>query len=81
VTPSELTAAGIYLYGEEHWRSQLASMLGLNRTSVYRWSTGETPIPEMGAIAIRCLVESKRLRLELVGDHFENTIAQTEGLT
>ena len=45
MTPATLTRLGTLLYGP-CWRIPLAEALGVNRSSVRRWATGQWPIPE-----------------------------------
>lgn len=65
MTPDQLQEAGIYLYGP-HWKGELARMLGINRSTVGRWVAGIVPITGPAAAAVICLVESKRIRTELL---------------
>jgi len=44
MTPAELTAAGVRLYGER-WQSSLAVALGVNPRIMRRWLSGAVLIP------------------------------------
>jgi len=44
MTSNLLCRVGAALYGQ-HWHSELAHTLGLNRRMVQRWEAGDSPIP------------------------------------
>lgn len=46
MTANELVQICRDLYGTEHWHALLASAVGVHRTTVWRWSTGEKPVPK-----------------------------------
>jgi hypothetical protein len=62
MTPEAFVNAGIKLYGRKHWKSQLASALGINVVTVYRLSKLELPrqIPGPYEVALRGLLQHKR---------------------
>jgi hypothetical protein len=44
MTSDLLRCVGAALYGQ-HWHSELAHTLGVNRRTVQRWEAGDSPIP------------------------------------
>lgn len=52
MTPSELEAIGLALYGPR-WRSRLAEVLGRDRSTVCRWAKGERAMPGVAVRRIR----------------------------
>lgn len=57
MTPSELIAAGMKLYGNWGWQSRLAEALGVDASTVRRWVSGQVPVPGPVAVAVRHMVE------------------------
>lgn len=61
MTPRQLSEAMIQLCGPERGnQSELAALLSLNRSTIGRYLTGETPIPEVVAIAVRHLAAIRK---------------------
>jgi transcriptional regulator with XRE-family HTH domain len=54
MTPADLTAARKSLGLSQ---GQLAERLGYKRLAVARWETGVHPVPQVVAIAVRCMME------------------------
>jgi predicted site-specific integrase-resolvase len=53
----DLERAGVALYGERHWKKDMAEDLGVNSSTVRRWSaTGK--IPKVVIAALECITES-----------------------
>lgn len=55
MTGADLKAEAIRLYGERGWQPKLATALGVNVSTVKRWISGDVPVSERTAIAIRSL--------------------------
>jgi hypothetical protein len=63
VTADELRQAGIEIFGSRGWTSALASRLGIDRVSVWRYVSGQLPVPGPVAAAVQCwLRELHRVR-------------------
>lgn len=45
MTPEQLTAAGVALYGDQ-WQSNLARRLNIDSRRIRQWLSGERPLPE-----------------------------------
>lgn len=58
MSPEELKAAAIKLFGERGWSSALATHLGVDRTQVWRYINGKTDVPGPVAAAVRCWLRS-----------------------
>jgi len=56
MTPEELRDIGTELYGEVGWKVALAKDLGINVSTIKRWSAGKFEISPPTALAIRCLL-------------------------
>jgi hypothetical protein len=48
----ELSAVGAQLFGKR-WRTRMARWLGVDPITVWRWSTGRSPIPGPAVTAIQ----------------------------
>ena len=57
MTPSELKAAAIKLFGERGWVTALATALKVDRTQVWRYINGKGPIPGPVEAAVSCWLE------------------------
>lgn len=53
MTPAELFDAGKQIFGEDASVVKLATFLGRDRTTVWRYLSGKAPIPEVVATAVR----------------------------
>jgi hypothetical protein len=60
MTPNELRQASIKSFGESDCVAALAAFLGRERTQIWRYLSGKTPIPNLVARAITA--EAKRRR-------------------
>lgn len=60
VSPSELIDAGERLFGQ-YWRQPLADLMGVNVSTLRRWTTAETAIPKSVAVALELLLEKHSL--------------------
>ena len=60
MTPAELRAACIKLYGSHGWQAGLAEALGVDGSTVRRWSSGAVPVPNPVIAAIECFLERQR---------------------
>jgi hypothetical protein len=58
MTPADLKAAAIEIWGERGWVAALASSLGVDRAQVWRYLNGRTDIPGPVAAAVRCWTAS-----------------------
>lgn len=56
MTPPELERIACRMYGRKHWRSRLASNLGLDNSTVWR-ATKKPQIPFLMEVAVRGLDE------------------------
>lgn len=54
---TEFIERGKRLYGRHGWKSELADALRINRTTIWRYSKGDRPIPESVALALDTLTE------------------------
>ena len=53
MTPDDLRAGGIKLFGERGWITRLAERLKVDRSTVHRWLQG-VPIPGPVEAAVQC---------------------------
>jgi hypothetical protein len=60
VTADELRQAGIKLFGSRGWTSALAAKLGIDRVSVWRYVSGQLPVPGPVAAAVQCWLRELR---------------------
>ena len=60
MTPEELKAAGVELYGGWGWQTRMAEALGVDGSTVRRWVSGAVPIPNPVAAALDCFLGRKR---------------------
>lgn len=62
MTPEELKAAAIELFGERGWVAALSAHLGVDRTQVWRYinGTGKSGIPGPVQAAVSCWLRSYR---------------------
>ena len=60
MTPDELRDAAIELYGSRGWVGALATRLGRDRTQIWRYLRGESPVPALVAEAVAGDLKSKR---------------------
>ncbi len=56
MTPDELKAAAIEMWGERGWVSALASALHIDRTQVWRYVNSQTPVPGPVKAAVECWI-------------------------
>jgi hypothetical protein len=59
MTADELRSAAKELYGDG-WQQPLAEALGVNRSSITRYTNGSVPVPGPVAAAVRCFLMFKR---------------------
>lgn len=59
MTAEEFQAAGVELYGKR-WKVPMARALGIDPSSVWRFATGQGPIPGPVGAAVRCFMIVKR---------------------
>lgn len=52
MTPDELKHTAWELMGR-HWKAELARALDINPRTVYRWASGEIPVPSWVRVALR----------------------------
>lgn len=55
MTPEEIVAIGVEMYGEAGWKKKLAKDLGVDYATVKRWAAGSFGISPPVALAIECL--------------------------
>lgn len=60
MTPKQLRACCVYLYGKHGGQSQLAATLKVDGSTVRRWISGAVPIPGPVEVAVELLVAAKR---------------------
>jgi hypothetical protein len=56
MSPSDLIEAGERIYGK-HWRNPLASMLGVNISTLRRWTSGDIAVPRSVELAVSLMAE------------------------
>lgn len=64
MTPDQFKAAGLRLYGRKKWMVALARDLGVDRTTVYRYTRREQ-IPGPVEVAMAGLLQNKKARDEI----------------
>jgi hypothetical protein len=60
MTPDELRSAAVDLYGARGWVAALATRLSKDRTQIWRYLRGETPIPPLVAEVVTSDLKAKR---------------------
>lgn len=55
--PSELQSAAVKLFGKRGWIAILAARLGLERTAIWRYTSGAIPVPGPVAAAVKAWVK------------------------
>lgn len=63
--PHELRNASVFLFGKYGWQTRLAEKLGIDGSTVRRWVSGTSAIPNPVAAAIRSWVKVKEIDLSL----------------
>ena len=63
MTPDQLKAAGIRLYGRGRWKSKLAAALAVDVSTIHRL-TKRAGIPGPYEVAVRGLIENKKAMTE-----------------
>lgn len=58
-TPADLAVAGKRLFGAWGWQTRLAAALEVDGSTVRRWVSGATPIPNPVKVAIRLMLAAK----------------------
>lgn len=53
----ELKDALIRLYGKWGWQTKAADALGVDASTVRRWTSGQVPVPGPVAAAVQCFQE------------------------
>ena len=51
-------------YGDFAWRTAVAKLARVNRSTVYRWSVGEAPVPDEAAEALQEEAARKAARIQ-----------------
>lgn len=59
MTGNELKNAAIEIYGKWGWQAKAAEALGVDASSVRRWTSGQIPVPGPVAAAVRCFIASR----------------------
>lgn len=59
MTPEDFCVVGVRLYGERGWRTQLATRLGMDRTTIWRYANGQRRIPLRITLAMGMLEREK----------------------
>lgn len=59
MTAMELKISAIALFGPKGWQSRLAEALGVDVSSVRRWTSAQIDVPGPVAAAVRCFLERK----------------------
>ena len=54
MSADELKAALIRLYGGHGWQTKAADALGVDTSTIRRWTQGQVPVPGPVAAAVRC---------------------------
>ena len=55
MSPKVLRQLGREIYGHDAWMRQLAAALGVHQTTVWRWQSGQQPVPKAAQLAIELL--------------------------
>ncbi len=63
MTGADLKKNAIYLFGQTHWRTELAAWLGIHRTTIWRYVEGEVLVPQPVAAAVTARVALSRKAL------------------
>ena len=63
--PDELRNASVLLFGKYGWQTRLADKLGVDGSTVRRWVSGTSAIPNPVAAAIRSWVKVKEMNSSL----------------
>lgn len=56
---NELKQAAVDLYGSRGWQTRLAEALGVDVSSVRRWTSGQVTVPGPVSAAVRCFQASR----------------------
>ncbi len=59
MTPKQFEGAGIKLYGRR-WKVRMARVLGRDPSMIWRYATGQAPIPELVAFYVSTLVKESK---------------------
>lgn len=59
MTAEELKEALIALYGKRGWQTKAAEALGVDASSVRRWTGGQIPVPGPVEAAVRCFCRER----------------------
>jgi hypothetical protein len=62
MTPAEMDARGVWLFGRWGWQTRLAERLKVDGSTVRRWLSGKVPIPGLASVAIELLVTVEEYR-------------------
>lgn len=62
MTPAELRALCVVVYGQYGWQTRLAEALKVDGSTVRRWVSGAVPIPGPVQAAVRCFACKERPR-------------------
>ncbi len=76
-TPADLAVAGKRLFGAWGWQTRLAAALEVDGSTVRRWVSGATPIPNPVKVAIRLMLAAKGAGDLLTGE--DPVLAATPG--
>lgn len=60
MTPIEFKTSAQRIFGKSGWKGQLAEALCVNRSTIWRYTSGERPIPESVALALEALANRER---------------------
>lgn len=58
--PSELRGALMSLYGRRGFVYPATQDLGVSRSTIWRWLSGQSPIPKAIVLAVRGMLRNKR---------------------
>ncbi len=59
MTPNQFVNAGVWLFGKR-WKVKMSRVLGRDPSMIWRYATGQAPIPELVAFYVSTLVKESR---------------------
>lgn len=62
ITPDEVAQIGYRLYGRRHWTARLSEALGVDPSTIWRWSRGKLGLSSTSARLLRELDAQHRAR-------------------
>ena len=60
MTPKQFENAGIKLFGKHGWKVRMSRVIGRDPSMIWRYATGQAPIPELVAFYVSVLVKESK---------------------